>query len=166
VAERSNHAPHRLVRLAQLGHLKSAVQTESIWHCVSCLTCTLRCPKQVDCAGVMDALRQLAIAGDEPGPGHHRVAIFYKAFLDNLRRNGRLHELELVGQFKASVVRREMNVPFLFKDALLAPRMMQRGKLHFAPGKVRDRGVVARIFKRCLDEPRLPAEAKREAAHT
>ena len=93
--------PNRLIRLVQLGQAEKAMRAESIWKCVSCMTCTARCPKSVDCAGVMDALRQIRLQNAAPcRRPRRRTLLFQKAFLDNIRRNGRLRELELVGAFK------------------------------------------------------------------
>ena len=43
---------------------------------------------------------------------------------------------------------RDRSLRALMKDALLAPKLMQRGKLHFGGQRVKDRGVVERIFAR------------------
>ena len=60
MAETMDVLPNRLIRLVQLGQAEKAMRAGAIWKCVSCMTCTARCPKSVDCAGVMDALRQIA----------------------------------------------------------------------------------------------------------
>jgi hypothetical protein len=70
--------------------------------------------------------------------------------LQNIRKNGRLNELELVGTFKTHAFLKEMDIPFLFKDALLAPKLKRRGKFHLFGEKVRDRSLIGRIFSRCL----------------
>ena len=36
------------------------------------------------------------------------------------------------------------------KDSFLAPKLMQRGKLHFGGQRVKDRALVGRIFDRCM----------------
>jgi heterodisulfide reductase subunit C2 len=96
----------------------------------------------------MDALRQTAFAQGLASEAQRHVVVFQKAFLDNIRRNGRVNELELIAAFKCEVALKELNLPFLFRDAGLAPRLQQRGKLHLIGEKSRDRGVVARIFER------------------
>jgi heterodisulfide reductase subunit C len=149
MAERMDLLPNQLIRLVQLGRLERAVRSDAIWQCVSCLTCSTRCPKSVDCAGVMDALRQLSVELDCVAPEHRRTVAFQQAFLDNIRRNGRLRELELVGTFKTRTFFNELNLPFLFKDAMLGPKMLKRRKLHLLGERVKDRGVVERIFQRC-----------------
>jgi hypothetical protein len=78
-----------------------------------------------------------------------RTVLFQKAFLQNIRQNGRLHELSLVRNFKISAFLRDWSLPLLMKDAQLGPQMLRRGKLHLKGEKVRDLGIVARIFERC-----------------
>jgi heterodisulfide reductase subunit C len=141
--------PNRLLRLVQSGHIEKALGAASIWKCVSCMTCTARCPKSVDCAGVMDALRQMAFERGLAPPARRRTVLFQKAFLDNIRRNGRLRELELVGTFKLKAFLGDGNLKALMKDSLLAPKLLRRSKLHFGGSRVSDRGVVDRIFARC-----------------
>ena len=150
MAEQMDLLPNQLIRLVQLGRVDKAMRAGAIWQCVSCLTCSSRCPQSVDCAGIMDALRQLSVEQEAASPAAHRTVIFQKAFLHNIRRNGRLNELELVGVFKTRGFIKDLDIPFLFKDSLLAPRMMKRGKFHLKGEKVEDRDLVGRIFERCM----------------
>ncbi len=141
--------PHQLIRFVQLGQSARALASDAIWQCVSCQTCTSRCPQSVDCAGVLDALRQLAVQRDVAAQSQKRIWSFHQAFLDNVRRNGRLSELELMGVFKARAFADDWSLPGLWKDSLLAPQLIRRGKLHAVGQRIRDRSVVRRIFQRC-----------------
>jgi heterodisulfide reductase subunit C len=147
-AEHMDIPPTRLMRLLQLGDSASALRAASIWQCVSCQTCATRCPKNVDCAAVMDALRQISFERGAASPEERRTVLFQRAFLDNIRRNGRLNEIELIGAFKGMVFLRDRSLPFLLRDAGLAPQLQKRRKLHLLGEKAKDRGVVARIFAR------------------
>lgn len=149
VSTRMDLVPSELIRLVQLGRVEAALRSQAIWECVSCQTCSARCPKEVDCAGVMDALREASLASDMVARSRQPVVSFQKAFLANIRRNGRLNELELIGQFKADVFFHTGRLAFLFKDASLGPQLGKRKKLHVISEKVRDRAVVRRIFARC-----------------
>jgi heterodisulfide reductase subunit C2 len=151
MSDRMDLMPNQVVRLVQLGQVDKVVASETIWRCTSCQTCTSRCPRSVDCAGIMDRLRQMSFAGSVVAPAQRRTVLFQKAFLHNIRRNGRLNELELVGEFKTSNFLHDLEIPFLFKDATLAPRLHACGKLRFNGSKVRDRDLVDRIFNRCMD---------------
>jgi heterodisulfide reductase subunit C len=151
VAEQMDVPPTRLMRLLQLGDSDTALRANSIWQCVSCQTCATRCPKRVDCAAVMDALRQLAFERGTLPAAERRTMLFQKAFLDNIRRHGRLGEIELIAAFKGAVFLRDRSLPFLFRDAGLAPQLARRRKLHLIGEQAKDRGVVARIFERALN---------------
>lgn len=150
MAERMDVVPSQIMRLVQTERVDRAMQAESIWLCVSCQTCTTRCPKSVNIAGVIDALRQLSVEQNVASPAQQRTVVFQKAFLDNIRRNGRLKELELVGFFKVGAFLKGPSLTFLFKDSLLAPKMITRGKFHLIGESVKDRDVVRRIFDRCM----------------
>ena len=142
-------APNRLIRMLQLGDVEPALRSQAIWQCVSCETCTTRCPKSVDCAAIMDALRSEAYRRGKTSEKQAPVILFQKAFLDNIRRNGRLDEIELIAQFKISGFAATRSPRFLMKDASLGLKLQARKKLHLRGEKVRDRGVVHRIFDRC-----------------
>jgi heterodisulfide reductase subunit C2 len=149
IAEHMDLLPNQLVQLVRLGRIDRAMRCDAIWKCVSCLTCSTRCPKSVDCAAVMDALRQLSVERGVASEARRRTVLFQQAFLENIRRNGRLRELELIGVFKTKAFFGDRDIPLLLKDATLAPKMMKRGKFHFLGERVRDRGIVERIFERC-----------------
>jgi hypothetical protein len=99
----------------------------------------------------MDALRQLSVERGAATPEQQRTVLFQRAFLNNIRRNGRLNELELIGEFKLSTFLHGRSLSFLLKDATLAPELMKRKKFHLVGEKARDRAVLARIFARCMD---------------
>ena len=53
--------PNQIIRLVQLGQIKDVLNSKTIWLCASCFSCTTRCPKGVDLAKIMEALRLLLL---------------------------------------------------------------------------------------------------------
>ena len=53
--------PNQIIRLMQLGLEEDIAKANTIWLCASCVTCSVRCPRGVDLARVMEALRTLAL---------------------------------------------------------------------------------------------------------
>jgi heterodisulfide reductase subunit C len=149
VASHMDLVPNQLIRLLQLGRDDVVLDSPSIWECVSCLTCSARCPKEVNCAGVLDALREFSLREGKVSPEAQTVVAFQRTFLDNIRRNGRLNELDLIARFKLDVALHGWQLSFLFKDAGLAPQLLSRKKLHLASERARDCEVVGRIYDRC-----------------
>ncbi len=53
--------PNEVIRLTQLGKLDRIFDANTIWVCAACLTCSVRCPRGVNIAETMEALRQLQL---------------------------------------------------------------------------------------------------------
>jgi heterodisulfide reductase subunit C len=53
--------PRQLIRRAQLGIREDVVNSKTPWICASCLSCTARCPRGIDLARVMEAVRLLSL---------------------------------------------------------------------------------------------------------
>jgi heterodisulfide reductase subunit C len=53
--------PSQVIRMVQLGLEEDALSSDTIWVCASCLTCHGRCPRGVDLAKVMEALRAIKL---------------------------------------------------------------------------------------------------------
>lgn len=53
--------PNQIIRYAQLGLKEELLKSKAIWICASCLTCNTRCPKGINIAEVIEALRQVLL---------------------------------------------------------------------------------------------------------
>jgi len=80
-AEHMDLLPNQVLRLVQLGD-ESVLSSKAPWVCASCLACQVRCPKGVDIAKVMEALRLLslrkgetALRVEEIPPGVPQIAL-------------------------------------------------------------------------------------------
>jgi heterodisulfide reductase subunit C len=55
-----DYLPSTIIRLVQLGQ-EEALDSNTIWVCTTCFNCEVRCPRGIDVANVMEALRQLVL---------------------------------------------------------------------------------------------------------
>ncbi|MFW6159653.1 MAG: 4Fe-4S dicluster domain-containing protein [Acidobacteriota bacterium] len=53
--------PNQIIRFAQLGMKDELLHSKSIWICASCMTCNVRCPKGINIAEVIEALRLILL---------------------------------------------------------------------------------------------------------
>jgi heterodisulfide reductase subunit C len=53
--------PRRVMRMVQLGLEGSVGETKTCWTCASCHACTVNCPRGIDLARVMEAVRLLTL---------------------------------------------------------------------------------------------------------
>jgi heterodisulfide reductase subunit C len=130
--------PNQVMRMIQLGLKEELLRSKTIWICASCQTCTTRCPNDIDIAHVMDSLRQMCQESGVPA-GEAKIAKFHKAFLDSVRRHGRIFELGMVGQYKLASLD-------LLSDTKLAWDMFKKGKLKFLPHGIQGKKEVREMF--------------------
>lgn len=58
MAEEMDYTPRKVMHIAQLGLGDKLLGINSYWKCASCHACTVQCPRGIDIAKVMEALRQ------------------------------------------------------------------------------------------------------------
>jgi heterodisulfide reductase subunit C2 len=134
--------PHDVMRLVTLDRRERLAADDSIWLCLTCETCSARCPNGCEPARVTEAVREI-LAREAPGSVPARVAAFHRAFLDQVRWHGRMFELGMVLDYK-------LRSGALLQDAESTPGLLARGKLKPLPHRIEGREEVARLFERCL----------------
>lgn len=53
--------PRKIMRMAQFGLEDNIADSKTFWTCASCHTCSVTCPRGIDLAKVMEALRLLTL---------------------------------------------------------------------------------------------------------
>ncbi|MGI6452292.1 MAG: 4Fe-4S dicluster domain-containing protein [Syntrophomonadaceae bacterium] len=134
-----DYAPRQVIRLLQLGEVEEALKAQSIWICASCETCSARCPRGVDIASLMDALRREALRQGKITD--KKVAAFNQAFLTWVKNFGRTFEAGLLLQHNLVT-----GQPF--KDMELGLPMMKRGKASLFPTSIKGKDEIKKIFAR------------------
>ncbi len=57
--------PHRIIRDLQMGLVDEALSSDTPWVCASCEICSVRCPRGIEVARVMEGIRQIALRARE-----------------------------------------------------------------------------------------------------
>jgi heterodisulfide reductase subunit C len=57
--------PHQVIRFSLLGLEEEVLKSNTFWMCASCLQCTSRCPKGLDIARIMEAIRLVILRKKE-----------------------------------------------------------------------------------------------------
>jgi heterodisulfide reductase subunit C len=130
--------PRQLMRGIQLGLKDEVLGSTTIWLCLSCQTCSVRCPRQIDIARVLESVRQLAIAQKSKAT-EKDVLLFHRIFLGLVQRFGRAHELALGVLYN-------LRSRHLMANVALLPKMLTKGKLSILPPRVKAASEVTRIF--------------------
>jgi len=149
VAKLAKSRPSEMMRRLHLGAGDELLASDLIWTCVSCETCSTRCPMGIDVAAVMDALRKLALErGAAPQEGN--VPLFNRAFLKTVELFGRTYDLGMVAAYKLGTGK-------LMNDTEKFPTMLKKGKIALLPSLDGDRQTVKRIFKKIRQNKKAQA---------
>ena len=139
VAKLTRSRPSEIMRQLHLGAGNELLESDLVWMCASCETCSARCPMGIDVAAVIDALRKLALArGSSKQKGN--VPLFNRAFLKTVETFGRSYEIGMITAYKIGTGK-------LMNDTEKFPAMLKKGKIALLPPWGGDRKTVRRIFK-------------------
>lgn len=130
---------HQLMRGVQLGLREQVLDSASLWMCLSCSTCSQRCPNNIDVAAVMETLRHKARR--EGRVAVPKVKKFWRSFLDTVRLCGRTYELGVMVLYM-------MRSGRVLTDVDLAPQALMKRKLGLLPHGMKGAPAISRILER------------------
>lgn len=139
MAGRGDLLPHQVLRHLQLGD-DEALRSVQPWLCVSCQTCTTRCPQELDLSAVMDFLRGEAIRRGTVPPAARPMATFNQVFLERILATGRLREVELGALYNFRTRSPLQNLSAL-------PSLLRRGKIRLGGRMIRGPGRLCRGWR-------------------
>lgn len=146
VADEMDFPPSLVMRMLQTNQPENdekLLGSKTIWLCLTCEMCISRCPMSIDIPKVMDFLRQKSRSEKKVTNQAKDIVAFHNSFLLSIQKTGKLYELGLVAAYKLKTFH-------LTQDVTVAPSMIQKGKLHFIPEMVKDRGNLASIFAKTI----------------
>jgi heterodisulfide reductase subunit C2 len=154
-----DYQPNQVMRMLQVGMVDQLLDSTAVQLCVQCLTCTGRCPRNIDVAGIFEKLKMIAAGQERDVPEYTKT--FNKAFMGAVARFGRLPELYMMGMFYLGAIQRPS---MAMADIGLALPMVTRGKMQFVPRRAAGADEVGRIYKKTMDAARARERAAIEAA--
>ena len=161
-----DNPPARIMRLVQAGYVEEAMQSDSLWYCIGCMTCTARCPQNMEIAGTMDAVREMALKSGivSSDKAKKLVTAFHTSFLNTVRKSGRLQELALVNSYK-------LRTRTFLQDAGAGLKMMKQGKINpvtafTSKETVEHKEEIEKIFQIAEQEHHAPAPKRKPVKRT
>jgi heterodisulfide reductase subunit C len=94
-ANQWDYPPRQVIAMVRAGLRDELLSSNSMWFCVSCYSCTVRCPRDIKPADIMHALEIIAIRSGK-STKQSNTPIMYRCFVDSARGNGRVYELGMM----------------------------------------------------------------------
>lgn len=139
-----DHTPRAIFALMAAGDEESVLSANTMWMCVSCYLCTVRCPQEIPITEIMYALKRRAIAShravnsDAPA-----LASTFTGFVD---KYGRSFEFGLASRFYFHHKPTE-----LLRMGPLGLAMFARGRLSLKPSRIRQVDQLQRIIAKARE---------------
>jgi heterodisulfide reductase subunit C len=139
-----DYTPRKMIALVNAGRREEALSANTMWSCVSCYSCTSRCPHNIPVTDIMYTLKRMAIregrVKDNDGPALAR------AFTHYVDKYGRSFEMGLATRYHL------LNRPFAaMKMGGMGMAMFLRGRMAFTPSKIRNIGQLQAIINKARE---------------
>jgi heterodisulfide reductase subunit C len=149
-----DYMPNQLMRMLQVGLVEEVLDSKAIQLCVQCLTCTGRCPRNINISGIFEDLKTVVVAQDREVPEHVRV--FNKTFMDAVALFGRLPEFYDMARFYMGTLNPKMA---LGNVGLMIP-VLNRRKMPLIPRRSKGAAEVGRIYRKTMKLAQQRARAE------
>lgn len=134
-----DYSPYEIIRLITLGRKDKSLASKTIWLCTSCYACMTRCPNNINITKVLDVLKEIS-QEEKTKCAETDILIFYKMFLEQIKKYGRINEIRLLAGFKIKTLN-------FFQDLGLGFKMFKNRKFTFTPEKIKDINKLEEIMR-------------------
>jgi len=148
MAGEMEYPPRKIIALIRAGMRDEVLSSSSMWHCLSCYLCTVRCPRGVKPTELAHALESLA-SWHGFRVKETRTPAMYRSFVSSIKGNGRVHEFGMMLRFYLS------SKFYLLTNPLAAVRMLPLGlkllrhkRMPLVPKKVEGKKDLSKIIQR------------------
>jgi len=127
-ANRMDHTPRELIAMARAGMREEVLSSNSMWLCLSCYLCTVRCPRGIVSTYIMHALEHLAMRHHLTSP-RTRTPMLYRIFSDTVYAFGMIPRLGcMMGYYLRTNPLRALPMTRVALDLLTHGRMPIRAR--------------------------------------
>ena len=126
-----DHTPRQIIGMINANLKEDVLASNTYWICASCFNCSVRCPREIDIAGTMYAIKRYSIWHK-----HHLEGLvgptFSETFVKSILRSGRSYEPVLAPSYIFSYGVREF-----LNEAHTATNLMLKGRLPVLPPRLK-----------------------------
>lgn len=144
-ANKMDYTPRKIIGLIKAGMREEVLTSNSMWYCLSCYLCTVRCPREVKPAELMHALDGLAIQNNL-STRKSTTPMMYKTFVGSIKKNGRVHEFGFMLSYYLKTN------PFSALGMLsVGINLLLHGRMPLLPKRIKGKKEIAAIIEKAHD---------------
>lgn len=126
-----DHSPREVIAALRAGILDRVLESNAVWLCASCYSCTVRCPSSIPFTDVMYELKRLGVKHGLY-PKDSTNAVMAHAFTESVDKHGRNHEFELIRKYYLRT-----NPLHIFSIIPLGMKLFSKGRMKITPHKIK-----------------------------
>ncbi|MBF0325218.1 MAG: 4Fe-4S dicluster domain-containing protein [Alphaproteobacteria bacterium] len=159
IGTQMDHGPRKLFMMIRAGMKDAVLSSNTLWNCVSCYNCVVRCPRQVPVTYILHDLAHVAVREGYAQARESDNARFAKAFWWSAAKYGRTDERLVTAKYYFSFgvgegIKRGM------ANQKIAMGMVKTKRMHLGmPHKVKNTGELHAILAKAAE-----MEAKKHGA--
>ncbi|MEN6458332.1 MAG: 4Fe-4S dicluster domain-containing protein [Thermoguttaceae bacterium] len=157
------YTPRTLIAMINAGERDAVLAANTMWACVSCYSCTTRCPQNIPITDIMYTLKRMAIA--EGRYSKTDAPAMAKTFTDFVEMFGRSYEVGLAIGYHAFKRWKPIE---LMKMGPMGIKMLFRRRMAFMPSRIRQIDQLRAIIKKAKElsaAEQEAAKAQHQPAH-
>jgi heterodisulfide reductase subunit C len=139
-----DYSPRRLIGMIRANYKDEVLASNTFWYCASCYHCTVRCPSEIDIAGLMYALKRYSMWKSQYQEGLIGPT-FSETFVKTIFRSGRSFEPVLAPAYMLSFSLREF-----LQEAQTATSLMLKGRVPVLPPRIKRLENFKRMVSRII----------------
>ena len=141
-ANEMEYPPRKIIAMIRAGMRNEVLSSSSMWHCLSCYMCTVRCPRGVKPTELAHALECLS---NQQGFRVKRTGTpaMYRSFVSSIKGNGRVHEFGIMLRYYLTT-----NPLAALKVLLVGLKLLSHKRLPLAPKRVKGKEDLSKIIQK------------------
>jgi len=136
------YPPRKMIALIRAGMRDRVLASSSMWNCLSCYMCTVRCPRGVKPTELAHALESLAEKQGYKVRGTSTPTM-YRSFVDSIKGNGRVHEFGMMLKYYLTT-----NPLAALKMLTVGLALLRRKRMPLLPKKVKGKDDLSLILRK------------------
>jgi heterodisulfide reductase subunit C len=138
------YTPSEIIAMVRANLRDEVLSSSSMWCCLSCYSCTVRCPRDVEPTNLFHALESLAIKnGYKPNTN---MPVMYRSFVKSIKKNGRVSEFGMMLGYYMST-----NPFAALGMTSVAWKLLSHGRLPLSAKKIKGRNDLSKIMRKLYD---------------
>jgi heterodisulfide reductase subunit C len=144
VAAFMDHTPRRLIAMIRADRKEMVMKSNTYWYCASCYQCTVRCPRGIDIAELMYALKRYTIWKNQYKEGLIGPT-FSETFVKTIVGSGRSYEPVLATSYLFTY-----GLQDFLQEAATATGLMLKGRMPLLPPRIKRLEAFKRVVRQIV----------------